>query len=52
VTDLDQDIGFDVLFVLDATHAFDSGGLSADDVRSGRAATARPRPASTTATMR
>jgi nicotinamidase-related amidase len=27
-----SDLGFDVLFALDATHAFDSGGLSADEL--------------------
>jgi nicotinamidase-related amidase len=33
-----SDIGFDVLFVLDATHAFDSGGLSADELARATAA--------------
>src|SRR5918997_1012216 len=33
-----SDIGFDVLFALDATHAFDSGGLSADQLARATAA--------------
>jgi nicotinamidase-related amidase len=33
-----SDMGFDVLFVLDATHAFDSGGLSADELARATAA--------------
>ena len=33
-----SDIGFDVLFVLDPTHAFDSGGLSADELARATAA--------------
>jgi nicotinamidase-related amidase len=33
-----SDTGFDVLFVLDATHAFDSGGLSADELARATAA--------------